>query len=125
MSDPREALARVISDHQLTGRISIGCTGCLGLEFMTSVEHAAHVADMIAMQFLVVPQNEIVGVEYGYRYSDEDLACLTENREDAIEGARQTLAWQRDAMNQLSAEVVARPSLPWSVIPLPADGEQP
>lgn len=121
MTDPREALARAISDHQLTGRISIGCTGCPGLEFMTSVEHAEHVADMIAEQFLTVPQGEVVGLEYAIEHRGPSGV----NRwavADA-EVARIAARERRFVHGEGLVQPVFRPTLAWS--PLPENGEKP
>jgi hypothetical protein len=115
MTGTREALARVISDHQLTGRISIGCAGCPGLEFMTAVEHAEHVAEMIAMQFLVVPQNEIVGMEFGWRRSEGGVEINAPDL-DALRGyIREITGHDR---GQYFEHLTLR-------LPLPEDGEQP
>ncbi|MGW4720843.1 hypothetical protein [Nocardia sp. NPDC004260] len=108
-----DALARVISDHQLTGRISIGCTGCPGLEFMHEVDHAEHVADMIAEQFLVVPQSEVVGLEYGYRADPEWDVAPVESADEARDLASHTR----------TGEALFHPVLAWS--PLPENGEKP
>ncbi|WP_043737778.1 hypothetical protein [Nocardia asiatica] len=128
MTDPREALARVISDHQLTGRISIGCAGCPGLEFMTSVEHAEHVADMIGMQFLVVPQSDVVGLEYGWRYAEEGQPPTTwkvpEGEDLAVREVRHIRRVQREQGKAQNAELLSRPVLSWSVVPLPEDGDR-
>lgn len=105
MSDPtREALERLFRQYGLDG-----------------VED--RLAEDVLAEFLVVPRADIVGTEYGYRSSDEDLACLTDDRKDAINGALGRRQWQRDAMFQPTAEAVERPSLPWSPIPLPEDGD--
>ncbi|MBF6339699.1 hypothetical protein IU450_27960 [Nocardia abscessus] len=56
MSDTRQVLARLFSEHERTARISVGCRACLGLEFIHEGEHAEYVADMIAAEFLVAPQ---------------------------------------------------------------------
>ncbi|WP_454199538.1 hypothetical protein [Nocardia sp. Marseille-Q1738] len=113
VSNPREALARVISDHQLTGRYCIGCTGCPDLVFETSVDHAEHVADMIGMQFLTVPQGEVVGLEYGWRGDPEWSVVPVESADEA-----------RDfASHSGTGEALFHPVLAWS--PLPENGEQP
>ncbi|MEV4127107.1 hypothetical protein [Nocardia sp. NPDC049707] len=59
MSDTREALVHLLYEHQLTGRVCMGCRACPDLEFMNSVEHAEHVADLIAKEFAVTPHSEI------------------------------------------------------------------
>ncbi|MCC3333561.1 hypothetical protein [Nocardia abscessus] len=117
----REVLARVISDHQLTGRISIGCTACPGLEFMTSVEHAEHVADMIAEQFLVVPQGEVVGLEYAWEHRGPSGV----NRWGAADAevARLAARARRFVLGEGLVQPVFRSTLAWS--PLPENGEQP
>jgi hypothetical protein len=52
-----EALTRLLSAHQPRGRICIGCTGCPDVEFMTSVDHAEHVAELITAEFIVTPKS--------------------------------------------------------------------
>ncbi|MFR9773094.1 hypothetical protein [Nocardia sp. SC052] len=111
MTATRDQLARVISGHQLTGRVSIGCTGCPGVEFMHEGEHAEHVADMIVEQFLVVPHSEVVGLEYGWRADPEWGVVPVESAEEA-----------RDfASNTRLGEALFHHVLAWS--PLPEDGE--
>jgi hypothetical protein len=111
----RDQLARVISDHQLTGRFCLGCTGCPGLEFMHEGEHAAHVADMIGMQFLVVPQNEVVGMEFGWRRSEGDVEINAPDL-DALRGyIREITGHDR---GQYFEHLTLR-------LPLPEEGERP
>lgn len=121
MTDTRDALARVISDHQLTGRISIGCRACPGLEFMHEGEHAAHVADMIGMQFLTVPHSEVVGLEYAW----EHRGPARVNRWGATDAevARTAARERRFVHGEGLVQPVYRPKLAWS--PLPEDGEKP
>lgn len=129
MTDTREALARVISDHQLTGRISIGCAACPGLEFMTAVDHAEHLADMIAEQFLVVARSDIVGTEYGWQCTTVDglpkaKQKVPGGREAAIRDVRRVRRNQEAEGLAPDVELLSRPVLPWSVTPLSENGEK-
>ncbi|WP_159840180.1 hypothetical protein [Nocardia sp. CY41] len=114
----RDQLARVISDHQLTGRISIGCRGCPGLEFMHEGDHAEHVADMITEQFLVVPQSDVIGLEYGYRRGDSAPVLPAWDADGAV---RKAVAEVRNGYRNAAA--LERTTLSWSVIPIPEGGE--
>lgn len=117
--DNREALERLISDAvalaaKTSGGINAEFDGQFVIDWRDGLPDFVAALDSLA---LVVPRSDIP-TEYGCRYSDEDLANLTETRDAAIEWARERRDWQREAMNQLTAEAVERPALPWSVIPL-------
>jgi hypothetical protein len=63
-----DTLVRLLSDHQPRPfpDSGFGCTGCVG-RFVTRGDHARHVADLIAAEFLVVPRSQ-VDVEYGVEF---------------------------------------------------------
>jgi hypothetical protein len=97
MSDTREALARAILVNAM----------CPGQEYI-----AARVADAILAEFLVVPRDSIVGTEYGWR-QERGWSVVVAHSLDAIRHWEETKG----------GEAVTRPDLPWSVIPLPENGE--
>ncbi|MBF6138095.1 hypothetical protein IU501_34570 [Nocardia otitidiscaviarum] len=61
MSDVREALARLLYQHEKVGRSCIGCRACPELEFMNGHQHAEHVAELIAAEFRVAPRSDNTG----------------------------------------------------------------
>ena len=59
MSNPRAALASLLYEHAKTGRSCIGCAGCPNTEFMNGHQHAEHVADLFAREYVLVPRTRI------------------------------------------------------------------
>jgi hypothetical protein len=128
MSTTKEALASLIYEHERTGRSCIGCRACPDREFMNGLEHAEHVAELIAAELLVVPCSDIVGTEYGWRYAEEGQPPTTwkvpEGEDLAVREVRHIRRVQREQGKAQNAELLSRPVLPWSVTPLPEDGAE-
>ena len=113
MSDQREALARLIYDHEKIGRGCISCSERPGAESMSGHQYAEHVAELIAAEFLIVPRKDIEGVEYGWRKYPEhpEIPILAA---DSLEVARR--------LADTRGDVWERPALPWT--PTPDGGER-
>lgn len=94
MPDTREALAQLLINE------------------LVFPQRAYLLTDAILTEFLVVPRSDIVSTEYGTRYSDGDVFG-NQDRGRVV----------RLAERLHGVEAVQRPLLPWSVIPLPEDGE--
>ncbi len=80
---------------------------CQGQEYI-----ALRAVDAILAEFLVISRSDVVGTEYGWRNSLSDQVCPRGERDWALLTARKR-----------GGEAVERPRLPWSVIPLPEDGQ--
>jgi hypothetical protein len=126
-----DTLVRLLSDHQPRPfpHGGFGCTGCTG-RFVTRGDHARHVADLIAAEFLVVARSDIVGTEYGWQCTTVDglpkaKQRVPGGRESAIRDARRVRRNQEAEGLAPDVELLSRPVLPWSVTPLPENGEKP
>lgn len=106
MSDPQQALLKLIYAHEeAMVHGVIGCWSCPDRTFEGHSEFAAHVAELIGAEFLVVPRSDIDGTEYGWRAWPGDQVCPRRDRASAL----------LTAQNR-GAEAVERPALPWSPI---------
>lgn len=89
------------------------------LEFDSGASDLALI-DMILERFLVVPRDQVT-TEYGYRVTPRTLVLP---RAD-LERAKFSAGVAMDYGNRAEAQVVQRytVTLPWTVIPLPEDGD--
>jgi hypothetical protein len=81
-------------------------------------EWAVHINALIAAEYLVVPRSDIVGTEYGMRYTSEEGRTNTWSSNTANRAETIRLA-ESDGSGRVAA--MERPILPWSPIPLPED----
>lgn len=83
--------------------------------------------DAILATYLTIPRSDIVGTEYGWRYSEAGQQARTWIAPDRDIATREAY-WLRSRQIEMGrvpdAEPLSRPVLPWSVIPLPEEGEQ-
>lgn len=82
-------------------------------------------ADALLAEFLVVPRSDIQGYEYAHQYSSPVGGVWTYPA-DSREHVLGKVAHRRngDPRPEVTYTALERPILPWSVIPLPEDGEQ-
>ncbi len=123
MSSAREALTRLLYQHEKTGRSCIGCRACPDLEFMNSHQHAEHVADVIASELLMVPHSDITDTAYGYSFIGTDGERQTWAANSEADAAHVV-----DAMRSRGADahLVSRPILPipaWTRLPEEVNGD--
>lgn len=116
MSDPtREALVQVAAVAIYTQQW--GSPPSNDAERCAWRSDASAAVDAILATHLVVPRSDIVGTEYGIRYTSEDGKASTwpskaTSRAEVVE------------LRQPGVTVLERPVLPWSPIPLPEDGTE-
>lgn len=126
MTDHREALARLIYEHEKVGRGCISCSERPGAESMNGHRYAEHVAELIAAEFLTVPRKDIQGYEYGFRLKESKVGERTystqRSRQDAIEFAGDLRDEQSRKGQDVNATAVQRTILPWT--PIPEGGER-
>jgi hypothetical protein len=120
----REALAHAILDAirdsvseydtPHVDRSSLEWTGIDGRVDMLAA------VDALLATYLVIPRSDIVGTEYGWRASPDGNVRPRPSRDAAFEAVAHVRAsggvWAH-------SEAVQHPVLPWSVIPLPKDGD--
>lgn len=106
MSDTtRESIARLFMDW--------GCDD----------ESAHQCVGQLLAEFLVIPRSAVVGTEYGWRFAELGMpeeTWLAEDRSAAVGVVRSLQREQaRDPIFRPGPQLLERPRLPWSVIPLP------
>lgn len=78
-------------------------------------------------EFLIIPRSDIVGTEYGVRYSEYAEAPAVVREDFTLEEAAslvRSIRWRQEANRRTpNAELLSRFNPPWSVIPLPEDGQ--
>ena len=119
MSDPREALLALVYAHEeAMVHGEIGCWACPDRVFEGHSDFAAHVAELIAREFLVVARSEITGTEYGYQHGPEMTVFRWTRYADELP---RRIAEIRDTQHragiQPRAQALSRPVLAWSPVP--------
>lgn len=112
MSDPREALMRLLSQHP--PEVANGWFGCAGchMSFGDAAAYAEHLAaDVIEPEFLVVPRSDIVGIDYYVEASSIRPPGVWTDRATAVSQAADR-----------GVEVRERPRLAWTPIRPEASG---
>lgn len=132
MSDIREALAQQLCKAigAAAGRGAWFDDDHLGDFGFDGAMDLYAVADAILATHLVVPRSDIVATEYGVRQYRHDRAGWHVERASSRDGAvaaAQHEHYDDDFEGRPRTQAVERPLIPtppWSVIPLPEDGEK-
>lgn len=110
MSDTtRDATARLLAEHppEVSGNW-YGCASCR-VSLGNAASYAGHLAEQLIAEFLVIPRSD---TEYGWRNGPSGQVCPRGERD-----------WALLTAHKRGGEAVERPALPWSVIPVPEDGD--
>lgn len=125
----RDTTVRLLAAHppEVSGNW-YGCASCR-VSLGNAASYADHLTEQLLAEFLVVPRSDIVGTQYGWRYAeraelDEPLEIPVATRLDVaiaavrhIQQSRELTGWT----GMPAPELLARPILSWSIIPLPED----
>ena len=127
MSDTtREALARKLLEYVSAQRLDWMDAQGLYVNFEGGLDLLG-AADAILAEFLVVSRDSIVGTEYAAQWADpghEPRTLPESGKEAALADAAHFRRVQQNKGLPVNARAVERPVPPWSVIPLPDNGEQ-
>lgn len=129
MSNPnRDALAELISGIAVALMEAGPSVVCSGDRVVIDCPAGlAEFAKALEARYLVVPRSDIVGTEYGWRFAELGMpeeTWLAEDRSAAVGVVRSLQREQaRDPIPRPGPQLLERPRLAWSVIPLPEDGD--